>query len=334
MVNKMKSVGIVGMGCFIPENFFTNYDLEKIIDTSHDWIIKRTGISKRHKIDDNMPAYRMGVQASKIAIKNSNLQPEDIDLIITTSYTPDYFLPSMACLIQSEIGASKASAFDLNAACSGYIYGLITAQQFIQSGYYKNVLVVSVEAQTRLIDWTDRNSCILFGDGAAATLLSEVPEGYGILSSHLGADGSSGNVLTAPCLYISEEEIRRRNGKKAMTMWLDGSDVMKFAVRAMVSSTHYCLQKAEKSLSDVALIVPHQANIRIIEGATKRLEISSEKVYTNIEKYGNMSSASIPVAFFEAINEGLVKDGDNIVFVGFGGGLTWGSILIKWHKAT
>jgi 3-oxoacyl-[acyl-carrier-protein] synthase-3 len=332
-MEKKCNVGIIGMGYFIPEKIITNYDLEKIVETSHDWIIQRTGISERHIIEDGIPAYTMGVEAAKKALDNANLLPEDIDLIVATTYNPDYCMPSTACMIQGAIGAKKAAAFDISAACTGFIYGMVTGQQFISSGYYKNVLVVNVEAQSRIVDWTDRNSCILFGDGAAACVLSEVPQGYGIIESFIGADGTGYNSLVTPCCFASEADKEKRNGEKKMTTWLDGSEVMKFAVRAMVSATNTCLEKANIKIEDIDLIVPHQANIRIIEGAVKRLGIPNEKVAINIKKYGNMSSASIPVALAEAEETNIVKNGDYMVFVGFGGGLTYGSILYKWYKS-
>lgn len=332
MEKKCSNVGIIGMGHYIPEKVITNHDLEKMVDTSHDWIVQRTGISERHVIEDNVPAYIMGVEAAKKALADAKILSEDIDLVLVTTYNPDYCMPSTSCLIQGAIGAKKAAAFDISAACTGYVYGMVVAEQFLASGYYKNVLLVNVEAQSRIVDWTDRNSCILFGDGAAACVLSKVPEGYGIINSYIGADGTGYQSLITPCCYASEEDLQKRDGQKKMTISLDGSEVMKFAVRAMVSATNVCLDKAGLKVENLSLLVPHQANIRIIEGATKRLGIESDKVVTNMEKYGNMSSASIPIALGEAVADNKIKDGEYAVFVGFGGGLTFGSILYKWYK--
>jgi 3-oxoacyl-[acyl-carrier-protein] synthase III len=332
MENKTKAVGIIGVGSFLPENIVTNHDIAKLVETNDEWVVQRTGISERRVLDKDLPTYTMGVEAGKKAIEDAGLTPGDIDLILVTIFAPDYFTPSAACLIQKDLGATKAAAFDINVACTGFIYGVTIAQQFIETGFYKNVLVISCDANSKVLDWQDRNSCILFGDGAGAAVVSEVPSGYGIKSSLLGSDGTGGECITAPATYFGEKDLEKRIHDNKRVIWIDGSEVMKFAVRIMVSATNACIEKASSSIEDVSLLIPHQANIRIIEGAVKRLNISSDKVFKNVHKYGNMTSASTPVALCEAVKEGRIKDGDNIVLVGFGAGLTWGSIFMKWYK--
>ena len=326
------SCGILGLGSSLPEKVLTNYDLEKIVDTSDEWISKRTGISQRRVLDEDKPAYQLGVDAAKKALDDAGIEAEELDLIIVTTETPDYLTPSMSCIIQSKIGAQKAAAFDLNAACSGFIYGMTIANQFIKSGYYKHVLVVGCEGLSKIVDWKDRNTCVIFGDGAGAAVLGPVEEGYGIITTHIGADGVLGKNITMPCCYIGPEDIQVRSGDNKKVLWMDGSEVFKFAVRIMEQATNKVLEDSGLSMEDIKLIVPHQANIRIIEGAAKRLKVSEDKIFTNLHKYGNISSASIPLGLNEAYREKLISKGDNLVLVGFGGGLTWGSVLVRWSK--
>jgi 3-oxoacyl-[acyl-carrier-protein] synthase-3 len=330
---KSVSVGILGIGNYVPERILTNSDLEKMVDTTDEWIIKRTGISERRIISDDQPIYSMAVEASKKAIKDSGLSSEDIDLIIVSTSTPDYLTPTTSCIIQRETGAVNAAAFDLAAACTGFLYGMTVAQQFIETGYYKHVLLVGSECMSRVTDWTDRGNCVLFGDGAGAVVLGKVEDGYGILSTYIGSDGTLGNKITIPCLYMPEEEKERRKSYKKMNaIWQDGQEVFKFAVKVMPVATEKVLESAALKLEDVKYIIPHQANLRILDGAVKRLGVTFEKIYTTIKKFGNISSASIPVAMAEAYKENCLKKGDNLVLVAFGGGLTWGSILVKWSK--
>lgn len=304
-----------------------------MVDTSDEWILKRTGISERRILEKDEPIYTLGVEAAKRAIKDSGLMPEDIDLIIVSSSTPDYLTPSTSCIIQKETGAVNAAAFDLAAACSGFVYAMTVAKQFIETGYYKHVLLVASEGMTRVTEWTDRNTCVLFGDGAGAAVLGKVEDGYGILSIHIGSDGTQGGSITIPCLYIPEEDVQRRPGfKNLRTLWQDGQEVFKFAVKIMPMAAEKVIGDAGMTIEDIKYIIPHQANIRIIESAAKRLGVSMNKVYTTIQKFGNISSASIPVALDDAYKEKLVSKGDNLVFVGFGGGLTWASALVKWSK--
>lgn len=310
----------------------TNNDLEQMVETSNEWIIKRTGISERRILNVDSPAYIMGIEAARKALEDADLQAEDIDLIIVATETPDYMSPSTSCIIQGAIGAKNATAFDLNAACTGFIYGLVTAQQFIASGMFKHALIIGCEGLSKVVDWKDRNTCVLFGDGAGAVVIGEVEEGHGILNSFLGSDGTAGMNITIPNLHLTEAEREKRPGGKLNSIWMDGTEVFKFAVKAMSSATLRVLEDLNMTVEDLNYIFPHQANTRIIDGAIKKLGVTDEKLHYVIQKYGNISSASIPVALDEASREGKLKKGDNMVLVGFGGGLTWGSILIKWAR--
>lgn len=332
MIQASRNVGIVGIASYVPDKILTNLDLEKMVETSDEWIKTRTGIEQRRIADEKTGVSDMAYHAAVKAIENAGLVPEEIDLIIFATITPDMYTPSTACKVQAMLGASKASAFDLNAACTGFIYALTVASQFIITGYYKNALVIGADKLSALLDWSDRNTCVLFGDGAGAVVLQADENGNGILSTNIGADGTVGIHLTAPSCLITDEEREKRKSENLRTIWMDGSEVFKFAVRVMASTTNKALKDLNLDISDVNMIIPHQANIRIIEGAAKRLGIPMEKIYCNLQRYGNMSAASIPVALDEAVKEGKIHKGDLIVLVGFGGGLTWGSAVIKWSK--
>jgi 3-oxoacyl-[acyl-carrier-protein] synthase-3 len=327
---KVKSAGIIGIGSSVPEKTLTNKDLEKMVDTSDEWILKRTGISERRVLGKEEPASALAIKAAINAMKSSGIDASEIDLIIVTTDTPDYLTPATACMVQGAIGAVKAAAFDLNAACSGIVYGMTVAEQFIKNGYYKYVLVIACEGLTKVVDWEDRNTCVLFGDGAGAVMMGPVEDGYGILSSEIGADGSSCKLITVPCCAITEDDLQKRAHENKRVLWMNGKEVFKFAVTIMPEATMRVMEKAKLKLEDIKLIIPHQANKRIIEGAIKRLQISKEKVYTCVQKYGNISSASIPVALDEIVKACKIKKGDNIVLVGFGGGLTWAATIVKW----
>ncbi|MDR0287072.1 MAG: ketoacyl-ACP synthase III [Clostridiales bacterium] len=325
-----KYVGIIGMGTYVPEKVMTNEMLEGMVETNDEWITQRTGIKERHIIDDDMPIYEMGVKAAGKALKQATCAPEEIDLIIAATSTPDAIVPNVSCGVQNGIGAVNAAAFDISAACTGFIYALSIARQFIECGTYKKILVVSCEALSRYVDWTDRRTCILFGDGAGAAVVSEVENEYGIITDDLGADGTQGNLITMPLSFFTQKDIEERNGETKHTLWMEGGSVLKFAVRIMEQSTNKVLQKAGINVNDVKYVIPHQANIRIIDGAAKRLKLKDDQMIANIDKYGNTSSASIMIALDEALKAGKISKGDWIVLVGFGGGLTWGGILMKW----
>jgi len=308
--------GIIGIGKYVPEKVVTNFDLEKMMDTSDEWIRTRTGIEERRIAPDDMDTSHMSYLAAKNAIENANISPEDIDLILVATVTPDQPFPSMACMLQEQLGASRAASMDISAACSGFIYGVVTAKQFIESGTYKNVLVVGAEKLSKITDWTDRNTAVLFGDGAGAVVVAPVSGDRGILSFELGSDGSGGKHLYQNKQYI----------------FMNGREVFKFAVRQMGESAINVIEKAGLKKEDVDYLIPHQANIRIMEAARERLELPIEKMSHTISKYGNTSAASIPISIVDDVENGKIKDDDYVVMVGFGGGLTWGALLIKWGK--
>ncbi len=324
--------GIIGTGSILPEKKLTNSQLESIVETSDEWIVKRTGIRERHILDDGIPLAKIAAEASVKAIDDAGLNPIDIELIIASTCTPDYLTPSLSCMVQGEIGAKKAAAFDVNAACTGFVYALQTGRQFIENGIYKNVLIVSAEALSRVTDFTDRKTCVLFGDGAGAVILSKVDDNTGLEAACLGAVGHDANVLTLPFLYTSDTDIEKRNAGKKQVIWMDGSEVFTFASRIMSEATKNVLDSAVTEIEQIKYIFPHQANMRILQNAAKRLDVSMDRIYSNLEYTGNISSASIPVCLDEASKKGLLKKGDKIIMVAFGGGLTYGSALLTWSK--
>ncbi|VBB05661.1 3-oxoacyl-[acyl-carrier-protein (acp)] synthase iii [Lucifera butyrica] len=325
-------VGIIGLGCYVPEKIVTNKDLEKIVDTSDEWIVDRTGIRERRVVSEDMATSDLAVKAAQKALADAGVAGEEIDLIIAATATPDMAFPSVACLVQAEIKASKAAAFDLTAGCSGFVYALVVGSQMIKAGLYKKVLVIGAETLSRILDWTDRNTCVLFGDGAGAAVLGAVDAGCGIIGAHLGADGAGGDLLKLPAggsrLPASAETVSQR----LHFVHMNGNEVFKFAVKVMGEAAVKALESAGLSSKDVDYLVPHQANIRIIQSAAKRLKLPIEKVIINVDKYGNTSAASIPIALDEAVKSGKIKNGDVAVLVGFGAGLTWASCVLKWCK--
>lgn len=327
---KFKSVGIISLGAYVPENIMTNFDFEKIIDTTDEWIRTRTGIEERRFCSSEQATSDLCIEAAKKALANANLTPEDIDMVIVATCTPDYQLPSTACIVQKKLGAINAAAYDLNAACSGWIYGLTMATGLIKADMYKKVLVIGAEALSRSLDMQDRNTCILFGDGATAAILSEVEEGYGVLSTHLGADGDLNGSLIVPAggsrTPTSEETIEERG----QYIKMKGQEVFKFAVNALPNAASCAIEKAGLKATDIDIFIPHQANSRIIETAAKRLEVPIDKFYMNMKNYGNTSAASIGLALNEAHEKGLIKKGDLVAMVGFGAGLTYAATVIKW----
>ena len=328
-MNKSMKVGMTGIGMYVPKKVLTNKDLEKMVDTSDEWITSRTGIKKRRIAKPGTPASTLAANAAKKAIELAKLKPEDIDLIIVATITGDMPFPSTACFVQSKIGAKNAACFDLAAACSGFIYGLVTAKNFINSGTYKNALVIGVEVLSSATDYTDRNTCILFGDGAGACVLEPVKTG-GILSHYLGADGDLANLLYLPgggSRYpTSKDTIKDRLHYIKMS----GSEVFKSAVRLMTDAATHAVCDAGLGCKDISLLIPHQANIRIINSVRKRIGLPEEKVYLNVAKYGNVSAASTIIALCDAVKEKRIKKNDVVVLVAFGGGFTWGSLVLKW----
>ncbi|OIJ11077.1 3-oxoacyl-ACP synthase [Anaerobacillus alkalilacustris] len=314
----MKCVGIIGIGAYVPENIVTNEQLEKIVDTTDEWIRSRTGIEERRIADSEMDTSDMAVIAAQKALVDSSLDAKDIDLILVATATPDYVFPTVACMVQEALEIPNIPAMDLSAACSGFVYALVTAKQFIETNTYKNILIIGSEKFSKITDWSDRNTSVLFGDGAGAVVLSEVPPGKGILSFELGADGTGGKHLLVD--------------NKSNLVTMNGREVFKFAVRQMPESSLNVVYKAGLKKEDVDFLIPHQANIRIIDAARERLGLNKEKVSTTVTKHGNTSAASIPLALFSEVEKGLIKDGDIVVMVGFGGGLTWGSVCLRWGK--
>ena len=326
-----KSVGIIGIGASLPDKIVTNKDLEDIVDTSDEWIKKRTGIEERRVLDDGQNLSDLGAQAGIDAITDAGIDPDDIDMIIVATGSPELIWPSTACLIQQKMGIKGQPAFDLQAACTGFTYGVDIASQLVGSGTYKNVLLIGAEAMTRYVDWSDRSTCILFGDGAAAVVIGGVEEGLGIISSDLGADGSGSDLLTIP-KSGSAVKHGRHQSVVDQTIKMNGGEVFKFAVRVIVSTVEDLIEKSGIKLEEISRIVPHQANKRITYSAAEKLGISREIMVSNIAKYGNTGSASIPLALFDLNRDGRLQKGDIFVTVGFGAGLTWGSNLIKWSK--
>jgi 3-oxoacyl-[acyl-carrier-protein] synthase III len=310
------NAGIIGIGSYLPEKVLTNFDLEKMMETSDEWIRTMTGIQERRIAPDDVNTSDMAYEAAKKAISSAGISAKDIDLILVATVTPDQAFPSVACMIQDKLGATKAAAMDVSAACAGFMYGVITAEQFVKTGMYKNVLVVGVEKLSKVTNWEDRNTAVLFGDGAGAVVISPVSEGRGILSSELGANGAGGSHL-----YQNVDHIV-----------MNGREVFKFAVRQMGESCINVLDKVGLSSEDVDFLVPHQANIRIMEASRERLGLPLEKMAKTIQKYGNTSSASIPMALVDELEAGKINDGDLLVMVGFGGGLTWGAIALRWGR--
>jgi 3-oxoacyl-[acyl-carrier-protein] synthase III len=329
-MDKKISVGILGTGSYVPEKVLTNRDLEKMVETSDDWIVSRTGIRERRVAAENQASSDLAYEAAVRALDQAGIGAEDLDLIIVATVTPDTTFPSTANLIQDRLGAKKASAFDLAAACTGFLYGITTATQFIQNGLYRHVLVIGVECLSKIVDWTDRNTCVLFGDGAGAAVLGPVHEGYGFMAFDLGSDGSGGELLKIPAGGSRSPATEQTVKDRMHFLYMAGADVFKFAVRAMGSSAEAAIEKAGIKKEDIDFLVPHQANIRIIDSAVKRFGLPMDKVVVNLDRYGNMSAASIPVALDEAVRGGRIVEGDNLVLVGFGGGLTWGAAVLKW----
>ncbi len=325
-----RPVGILGTGKYVPDRVLTNEQLEQMVETNDEWITSRTGIKERRIASDAQASSDLAYEAAVQAMAAANVTAEDLDLIVVATITPDMAFPSTACILQEKLGAKQAAAFDLSAACSGFIYGLANASSLIASGLYRNALVVGAECLSKITDYTDRNTCILFGDGAGAVVIGEVPEGRGFRSFELGADGSGGELLRVSGGGSRNPVSQHTIDEKLHYIYMAGRDVFKFAVRIMGSAAEEALRKAGLGKEDIDLLVPHQANIRIIQSALERLDLPEDKCVVNVNKYGNVSAASIPIALAEAVEEGRVQEGDVLVLVGFGGGLTWGASALVW----
>lgn len=314
---------IVGTGSYLPEKVLTNRDLERMVDTSDEWIYTRTGIRQRHVAADNENASDLALAASRRAIEAAGIRPQDIGLIVLATTTPDMVFPSTACILQAKLGIRNSPAFDVQAVCSGFVYGLATADHFMRGGQYQYALVVGAEAYSRILDWKDRATCVLFGDGAGAVVLRQ-DRTPGIMSTHLHADGSHADILAVPGTVAGGEV----KGRPLLRM--DGNTVFKFAVKVLGEVALEALEANHLRKSELDWLIPHQANIRIIQATAKKLGMSMEKVVTTLERHANTSAASIPLALDEAVRDSRIREGQHVMLAGVGGGFTWGSILIKW----
>lgn len=326
-----KKVKIVGTGSYLPAKVLSNFDLEKMVETSDEWITTRTGIKERRVASDGEATSDLAYRAAKKAIASAKIETREIDLIITTTVTPDMLFPSTACILQEKLGANRAFAFDLNAACSGFIYGLSVADAYLKNGVCQTALVVAAEIISRFVDWQDRSTCVLFGDGAGAAVLKTQDEGKSdLLSFYLASEGKYANLLKIPAggskMPASTETVKERLHYIKMS----GNEVFKIAVRSMIEATEKALEKCGLSCKDLKLLIPHQANLRIIDAIVKRLSLPDEKIFLNVHKYGNMSAATTAVGLDEAVKEGKIQPGDLIELVAFGAGFTSAACVIRW----
>jgi 3-oxoacyl-[acyl-carrier-protein] synthase III len=335
MARTLLSAGISGIGMYVPPRILTNHDLEKLVETSDEWIVERTGIRERRMAEPGQATSDLAVAAAEEALRVANLTPEDLDLIIVATCTGDMgSFPATASLVQDRMGAKAAAAFDVAAVCSGFVYALDVAAQYVQTGRYENVLVIGAETMTRILDWTDRGTCILFGDGAGAVVVSPCAEGEGILGTVLGSDGAGAVLLNVPAGGSRQPLTPALIEQRQNCLMMKGKEVFRFAVDIMGEAAVQALDSVGLSPADVDLFIPHQANIRIITAAAKRLDMPMDKVFVNVDRYGNTSAASVPLALYEAWKSGRVKPGDLVVTVGFGAGLTWGANVIRWGNLT
>lgn len=325
----MNEIVISGIGAYVPSNIVTNDDLSKIVETSDEWIFGRTGIKER-RISKEEDTSEIAIKAANAALKSSGIKPDEIDILIVATITPDMFTPSVACMVQKGIGAVNATAFDINAACSGFIYSMQVAEGMLKSFNYKNALIIGAEVLSKIIDWTDRSTCVLFGDGAGAVTLSK-SNSIGIIKTFTKSKGEKWESLTAAARDVENPYIQNVQ-KKQKFINMNGRDIFKFATSIIQESVNKVLDETGYSLDDIKYIVPHQANVRIIDYASKKLGVEENRFYVNLHRIGNTSSASIPIALNEMYEKGLLENGNKIILVGFGGGLTYGSVLIEWKK--
>ncbi|PKO23475.1 MAG: 3-oxoacyl-ACP synthase [Chloroflexi bacterium HGW-Chloroflexi-1] len=334
-MNGERYAQITGWGMAVPERVLTNADLTKVVDTTDEWIVSRTGIQQRHVVaSEKESTMTLATRAARRALRVADLAPIQLGLVIVATATPEYSFPSTASLVQDALGATNAGAFDLSAGCSGFIYALSVASDIIRSGDAEHVLVIGAETLTRITDWTDRNTCVLFGDGAGAVVVSAWDERCGVQASVLGSDGSGGDVLILPAGGSHAPTSHETVSSGGHFIKMNGREVFRFATTIIPKATEAVVEKAGWQLADLALVIPHQANIRIIESTAKRLRLPLDKFFVNLERYGNTSSASIPIALCEVIDGGRVKAGDKLVLVGFGAGLTWAAAAIEWGVPT
>jgi len=326
---------IIGTGSYAPAKVLTNYDLEKSLDTSDEWIRTRTGISERRMTTEAEATSDLAYEASLKALAAAGVDPADLDMILVATVTPDMFFPSTACVLQDRLGSRRAGAMDISAACSGFIYGLSVADQYIKTGAARTVLLIGAELFSRIVDWTDRSTCILFGDGAGAVVLRADSTKHGILSVHLHADGSQWELLNVPSVgsqpMTALDQVRAaKTAPRPQTIRMKGNETFRVAVRTLEQAAREALEANHLDASDIALLIPHQANMRIIQATAKRLGLPMSRVFVNLDRYGNTSAASIPIALDEAVREHRLSEGEIVLFEAFGGGLTWGSAVVRW----
>jgi len=326
----IRTVSIIGTGSYVPEKRLTNEDLTKIVDTSDEWITTRTGIKERRIAGKDEHTSDMATKAALNAIEQAKISPEEIDLILVATATPDMLFPATACFVQKKIGAINAACLDISAACAGFLFAVEIAQQFITSHTYDTVLVIGAEKLTSITNWTDRNTCVLFGDGAGAAILRHRGESHGVISTHIGSDAQYTDILFMPGGGSRCPITRDNVDLNLATIHMTGKEVYKQAVTAMIDAAKKALDQAGLSIHDIACVIPHQANLRIIEGIADRLGIALEKFYVNLDRYGNTSAAAVAIALDEANRTGRIKPGDYVLMVVFGGGLTWASTIIEW----
>lgn len=324
-------VTIAGTGSYVPSNIRTNADLEKMVDTSDEWITTRTGIKERRIAADDEYTSHMAAKAAEKALEQADIKSEELDLIIVATITPDTLTPATACYVQTQLGAYSAVAFDISAACSGFLYAMKMAKRLISDGAYSNALIIGAEKLSSFVDWEDRNTCVLFGDGAGAAVLRRANEGEGrILATETGTDGRHTDILNIAGGGSAQPTTADNANQKLATLAMQGREVFKLAVNAMKTASETVIERAGLSADDITLVIPHQANLRIIDAIAKRLTVPKEKVFVNLDKYGNTSAAAVAIALDEAHREGRFKRGDNIILVVFGAGLTWAATAIEW----
>lgn len=326
----MTRTRVLGVGSFAPEDVLTNHQLEKMVDTSDEWIRERTGIIERRIADADTATSDLAYEAGKRALESAGMAASELDLIIVATATPDMMFPATACLVQDRLGATRAAAFDMSAACSGFIFGLATADAYIKAGLCKRVMVIGAETVSKITDWTDRNTCVLFGDGAGAVVLGPADDGRGILSTHLHTDGSMSDLLYVPGGGSRIPATAESISKRLHYIKMRGNETFKVAVRALEEVVIEAIEHNGLKPSDIDVLVPHQANLRIIQATAKRLDMPMHKVVVTLQKYGNTSAASVPMALDEAVKDGRITDGKLVLLEAFGGGLTWASALIRW----
>ena len=326
----LRSVSITGVGSYVPDRVLTNAELERMVDTSDEWIRSRTGIRERRIAADDQATSDLAVAAARRALTSAGLTATDVDLIIVATITPDMLFPSTACLVQYKLGATRAAAFDLEAACSGFVYALDVGAHFVQSHTYNTVLVIGAEKMSSVVDWTDRNTCVLFGDGAGAAVLQNRPSAHGLLTTCLGSDGGKAKLLELPAGGSAVPTTAASVANRLHYLRMDGKETFKSAVNAMVSAANEALSRCGIPVSQLKCIIPHQANLRILNAVAERLNAREDQLFVNVDQYGNTSAASVAIALDEAVQQGRVLRGDLVLLVVFGAGLTWGAAVIEW----